>query len=337
MASTSTFLLLALTAFPLLCMGAAAFDYPPLVKGLSWTFYKSSCPKAESIRDVGLAAGLLRIHYHDCFVQGCDGSVLLDDSDGEKFAPPNLSLRQSGFNVINDIRNLLQKECGRVVSCADIAALAARDSIFLVEGPDYKVPTGRRDGLTFASRATTLESLPLPSSNATSLITALGKLNLDTNDLVALSGGHSIGIGHCSNFTDRLYPTQDPVMDKTFANNLKRTCPPANTENENVLDIRSPNVFDNKYYVNLMKQQGLFTSDQTLHTDSKTRDLVISFAVDQSLFFEKFAYSVAKMGMLNVLTGSQGEIRANCSIRNPFRADEALSTLVDGDGEAAAF
>lgn len=52
---------------------------PPVVRGLSYTFYKSSCPGLESIirnhlkeqfkRDVGLAAGLLRIHFHDCFVQ----------------------------------------------------------------------------------------------------------------------------------------------------------------------------------------------------------------------------------------------------------------------------
>lgn len=204
-------------------------------------------------------------------------------------------------------------------------------------GPDYKVPTGRRDGLTFASRATTLDFLPPPTANATVLIEALDKLKLDTTDLVTLSGGHTIGIGHCPSFTGRLYPNQDPVMDKTFANNLKRTCPQTNTDNETVLDIRSPNVFDNKYYVNLMNRQGLFTSDQTLHTDRKTKDIVISFALDQNLFFEKFAYSMTKMGMLNVLTGSQGEIRANCSVRNPSRADEALSTLVDGDGEAVAF
>lgn len=52
---------------------------PPLVNGLSWTFYKSSCPKLESIvkkrikfylkEDVTQAAGLLRLHFHDCFVQ----------------------------------------------------------------------------------------------------------------------------------------------------------------------------------------------------------------------------------------------------------------------------
>ena len=51
----------------------------PVVQGLSWTFYQSSCPKVESIvrkqlekvfkKEIGQAAGLLRLHFHDCFVQ----------------------------------------------------------------------------------------------------------------------------------------------------------------------------------------------------------------------------------------------------------------------------
>lgn len=51
----------------------------PIVEGLSWNFYDSSCPNLESIvrkqlkkvykKDVGQAAGLLRLHFHDCFVQ----------------------------------------------------------------------------------------------------------------------------------------------------------------------------------------------------------------------------------------------------------------------------
>ncbi|XP_066311649.1 cationic peroxidase SPC4-like [Miscanthus floridulus] len=116
---------------------------PPLAPGLSFDFYKCSCPKAESIvrsfvqdavrRDVGLAAGLLRLHFHDCFVQGCDASVLLDGSatgPGEQQAPPNLTLRPTAFKAINDIHDRLQKECGgAVVSCSDVLALAARDSV----------------------------------------------------------------------------------------------------------------------------------------------------------------------------------------------------------------
>lgn len=105
-------------------------------------------------------------------------------------------------------------------------------------------------------------------------------------------------------------------MDKTYGNNLKLTCPTNNTDNTTVLDIRSPNKFDNKYYVDLMNRQGLFTSDQDLYTDKRTKDIVTNFAVNQSLFFEKFVAAMIKMGQLNVLTGTQGEIRANCSARN---------------------
>jgi len=87
-------------------------------------------------RDVGLAAGLLRLHFHDCFVQGCDASVLLDGSatgPGEQQAPPNLTLRPTAFKAINDIHDRLQKECGgAVVSCSDVLALAARDSVVVV-------------------------------------------------------------------------------------------------------------------------------------------------------------------------------------------------------------
>jgi peroxidase len=68
-------------------------------------------------------------------MQGCDGSVLLDGSasgPSEQDAPPNLSLRAEAFEIINDLRELVDEQCERVVSCADITALAARDAVFLV-------------------------------------------------------------------------------------------------------------------------------------------------------------------------------------------------------------
>ncbi|KAI4352755.1 hypothetical protein L6164_006976 [Bauhinia variegata] len=324
----------------LLASSTQAASDVPVVNGLSWTFYESNCPKLESVirtelkkvfkKNIGLAAGLLRIHFHDCFVQGCDGSVLLDGSasgPSEKDAPPNLSLRAEAFQVINDLRALVHKRCGRVVSCADITALAARDAVFLTGGPDYAIPLGRRDGLNFATREATLANLPAPSSNASVILSSLATKNLNPTDVVSLSGGHTIGISHCNSFTNRLYPNQDPVMDKTFANNLKLTCPTSNTDNTTVLDIRSPNKFDNKYYVDLMNRQGLFTSDQDLYTDKRTRGIVTSFAVNQSLFFENFVTAMLKMGQLSVLTGTQGEIRANCSARNSGTRDSLTSVV----------
>lgn len=71
-------------------------------------------------------------------MQGCDGSVLLDGSasgPSEKDAPPNLTLRPEAFKIIEDLRSRVQKKCGRVVSCSDITALAARDAVFLVSAP----------------------------------------------------------------------------------------------------------------------------------------------------------------------------------------------------------
>ncbi|KAK4747357.1 hypothetical protein SAY87_026394 [Trapa incisa] len=319
----------------------------PLVNGLSWTFYKHSCPKAEFIvreylrkifeQDIGQAAGLLRLHFHDCFVQGCDGSVLLDGSasgPGEKDAPPNLSLRGRAFEIINELRDQLENKCGRVVSCSDIAAMAARDSVYLSGGPDYPVPLGRRDGLAFATMDVTLANLPSPNSSATTILSSLATKGFTATDVVALSGGHTIGIGHCASFDDRLHPTQDPVMEPSFAGRLRLTCPTPNVTNTTVLDVRSPNTFDNKYYVNLVSRQGLFTSDQDLYTYAGTKGIVAGFAENQSLFFKKFIEAMTKMGQLGVLTGKHGEIRANCSVRNSDNL--TLLSVIEEDMETAA-
>ena len=67
-------------------------------------------------------------------MQGCDASVLLDDTTdftGEKSAGANVnSLR--GFEVIDDIKSKVEAACPGVVSCADILAIAARDSVVTV-------------------------------------------------------------------------------------------------------------------------------------------------------------------------------------------------------------
>ena len=184
-------------------------------------------------------------------------------------------------------------------------------------GPSYKVPLGRRDGLSPASQTAVFDGLPPPTSNVTQLMEALSKINLDTTDLVALSGGHTVGIAHCPSFKNRLFPARDPTMDQWFFGQLKQTCPVENANNPTVNDIRTPATFDNKYYVDLLNRQGLFTSDQDLYTNATTKPVVTKFAVDQAAFFEQFVYSYVKMGMIGVLTGSQGQIRANCAARNP--------------------
>lgn len=82
-----------------------------------------------------------------------------------------------------------------------------------------------------------------------------------------------------------------------------------------------------------MNREGLFTSDQDLFTDNRTSGIVTNFATNQTLFFEEFVVSMIKMGQLNVLTGTQGEIRANCSVRNNVTAEPSLVSVVEEAAE----
>ncbi|KAE8718284.1 Peroxidase 2 [Hibiscus syriacus] len=149
---------------------------------LSPYYYQNICPQAlPTIKKVvqaavykerRLGASLLRLHFHDCFVNGCDASILLDPSstiDSEKNSRPNQNSAR-GFEVIDEIKAEVDKICGRpVVSCADIVAVAARDSVVALEGPSWKVLLGRRDSTT-ASRTQAEADLPAPFMDLRALI-----------------------------------------------------------------------------------------------------------------------------------------------------------------------
>ncbi|KAG2669850.1 hypothetical protein I3760_14G054400 [Carya illinoinensis] len=166
---------------------------------LSTSFYSKRCPKVFSaVRPVlinaiskapRLGASLLRLHFHDCFVNGCDGSVLLDDTatfQGEKTAPQNnRSIR--GFKIVDDIKTAVEKVCPGVVSCADILAIAARDSVVILGGPNWAVKVGRRDSKT-ASFKDAGNDLPVGIFNLSALISNFRNKGLSPQDLVALSG-----------------------------------------------------------------------------------------------------------------------------------------------------
>ncbi|VAI07968.1 unnamed protein product [Triticum turgidum subsp. durum] len=107
-------------------------------------FYDGSCPGVHKIvrrvlreahkADARIYASLTRLHFHDCFVQGCDGSILLDNSTSivsEKYAKPNNNSAR-GFTVVDDVKAALEKACPGVVSCADVLAIAAKVSVELV-------------------------------------------------------------------------------------------------------------------------------------------------------------------------------------------------------------
>ncbi|XVF38892.1 hypothetical protein REPUB_Repub20aG0142000 [Reevesia pubescens] len=215
------------------------------------------------------------------------------------------------------IKSELESVCPETVSCADILATVARDSVVLSGGPSWEVQMGRKDSLG-ASKAAATNNIPGPNSSVPILVSKFQNVGLSFNDMVALSGAHTMGMARCSTFTSRLQGSNGPDINLDFLQNLQQLCleSDGNTGLAH-LDLVSPATFDNQYYINLLSGEGLLPSDQALVTeDYQTRQLVLSYAEDPLAFFEDFKNSMLKMGGLGPLTGSDGEIRRNCRIVN---------------------
>ncbi|KAI4367475.1 hypothetical protein MLD38_023209 [Melastoma candidum] len=302
--------------------------------GLSVGFYSTNCSMAEEIvtqtvrdhfkKNSAIAPKLLRLHFHDCFVQGCEGSILIDGNDTEKTAIPNLSL-ELAFPVIDDAKARLEAECPGVVSCADIVALAARDAVVLTKGLSWTVWTGRRDGNVSSAFDTFV--LPSPFDSIDTQKQTFSDLGLDTKDLVTLVGGHTIGTTACQFFSDRLYDfnntngTSDPAINSHFLPKLEKLCPQnGDGTNRVVLDWGSGNRFDLSYFFNLGKGQAILDSDEALWADNSTREVVEGYLGNGGLsgliFDIEFGNSMVKMGNIGVLTGNNGDIRKVCSSFN---------------------
>ncbi|KNA20535.1 hypothetical protein SOVF_051560, partial [Spinacia oleracea] len=240
-------------------------------------FYSTTCRNLQGIvrnamrqalsREPRIGASIVRLFFHDCFVNGCDASVLLDDTTsftGEKNAFPNQnSIR--GFDVIDTIKTNVEAACNGTVSCADILALAAQEGVALLGGPSWPVPLGRKDART-ASQSAANTNLPPPSASLSTLISLFAAQGLNARDMTALSGAHTIGQAQCSSFRSHIY--NDTNIAPNFATTRKATCPgPASGTGDNnlaPLDIFSPNRFDNAYFQNLVTNRGLLHSDQEL-------------------------------------------------------------------------
>ncbi|KAK4801833.1 hypothetical protein SAY86_000036 [Trapa natans] len=287
-------------------------------------YYEHICPQAlPTIKRVvwnavqkerRIGASILRLHFHDCFVNGCDASILLDEShpNSERNAGPNFRSAR-GFEVIDEIKSEVDKACGRsVVSCADVLTVAARDSVVALGGPWWEVLLGRKDSKQ-AFLGVANSDIPGPGMDLPTLINSFAKQGLDVKDLVALSGGHTLGFAQCRVFRNRIYG--DSNIDPWFANSLKKVCPQvAGNGDANLSGLDSTPVnFDVNYFTNLLYKKGLLHSDQALFGGVSTDQLVKSYAYNPKLFWDDFAYSMIKMGNIKPLTGYEGDIRLKCS------------------------
>lgn len=304
--------------------------------GLREGYYRQLCPSHISVEEIvrsvvkkymdddsTLAASLLRLQFHDCFLRGCDASVLLAPTatnQTEMKALANGNLR--GFEVIEDAKQAVEDVCPGVVSCADILVLSTRDAVdMLAHGsPYWQVRTGRRDGLVSLASETT-GNIPSSFANFSQLKTLFQSKGFSVRDLVILSGAHTIGVANCGTFSRRLYNfsgngDSDPSLDRNYAEQLKVTCKPGDSGSAVAMDPGSQMVFDNDYYVNLQEKRGLLTSDAALLTDGEANNIVNNAIGSEGDFLADFVIAMEKLVELDVITGKDGEIRQKCASVN---------------------
>ncbi|KAG2700388.1 hypothetical protein I3760_07G228100 [Carya illinoinensis] len=295
--------------------------------------------RSASSADPTVPGKLLRLLFHDCFVEGCDASVLLQGNGTEQSDPANRSL--GGFSVIDSAKRVLEIFCPETVSCADIVVLAARDAVEMAGGPVIRIPTGRRDGMVSAA-SNVRPNIVDTSFSVDEMINLFSSKGMSLDDLVTLSGAksfglvhienwmqirlgaHTIGTAHCSAFSDRFQKDSkgklsliDTSLNSTYADELIKQCPADSSPSVLVNnDPYTSFMFDNQYYRNLLSHRGLFQSDSVLFNDERTRKQVEDFANDQVGFFESWGQSFFKLTSTGVKTGDEGEIRRSCSATN---------------------
>ncbi|KAM6585734.1 hypothetical protein CsatB_012736 [Cannabis sativa] len=298
--------------------------------GLVMNFYKDSCPQAEDIikeqvrllykRHKNTAFSWLRNIFHDCAVQSCDASLLLDStrrSLSEKEMDRSFGMRN--FRYIETIKEAVERECPGVVSCSDILVLSARDGIASLGGPYIPLKTGRRDGRR--SRAEILEQyLPDHNESMSVVLDRFASMGIDTPGLVALLGSHSVGRTHCVKLVHRLYPEVDPALNPDHVEHMLYKCPDSIPDPKAVQYVRNdrgtPMILDNNYYRNILDNKGLLQVDHQLATDKRTKPYVKKMAKSQAYFFKEFSRAIKILSENNPLTGTKGEIRKQCNLVN---------------------
>ncbi|KAL8534054.1 hypothetical protein ACS0TY_010174 [Phlomoides rotata] len=312
----------------------------PAESKLSLDYYAKTCPDfnkivQEVVTDKQLAvpttaAGALRVFFHDCVVGGCDASILITSNSfntAERDHDINHSLPGDAFDVIIRAKMKLELACPGVVSCTDILTEATRDLVTMVGGPFYNVLLGRKDSL--GSHSTDVEGhIARANMSMTHIIDIFAAKGFSVQEMVALSGAHTLGFSHCSEFANRIFnfsktADHDPTMHPDYVKGLRKLC--ANYQKDPTIaafnDPMSPGKFDNTYYLNLQRGLGLLATDQAMAFDPRTKPFVDAYAANQSEFFEAFSRAMERVSLLNVKTGKKGEVRKRCDTPNSLQTN----------------
>jgi peroxidase len=174
---------------------------------------------------------------------------------------------------------------------------------------------GRRDA-TSASLDAANSNIPAPSFNISQLLSSFDSHGLSMQDLVVLSGAHTLGFARCTFFRNRIY--NDYKIDPEYAASLASICPISGDDDVLSSLDDTPALVDIGYYQGLIQNRGLLHSDQQLFQgDGGDTDNLVQYYSDNPVnFWSDLGTSMINLGNLSPLTGGEGEIRENCRVVN---------------------
>ena len=301
-------------------------------------FYSNSCPDAEKIvanalvdivkNNPNAVANLIRLQFHDCFVVGCDASILLDYTpNGEKVEKSSVLNGQllKGADIVDDIKSKLEEKCPQKVSCADTIAFAVNEGMSLAGLPRNAPLGGRRDSLYSLATVAEDNNLPQPNWSMEKMVELFTRKGFTIEEMVILIGAHSVGSVHCDVFMDRIYNYKntkkaDPTLPAPVINEFQQICKNPGTpqfRNPTVNFDETPTVLDNLFYKNMvMKNKTILETDSHLIDDPRTIPIVKQMANEKGLWQKRFAEVMVKLSSFNVITGKDGEVRKTCRSTN---------------------
>ncbi|GAQ79679.1 peroxidase [Klebsormidium nitens] len=244
-----------------------------------------------SLKDERINAKFLRLIFHDCAAGGCNGSIMRTE---EHNGTANEFL--TGFDEVRMVKAAIDTSCNVSISLADTIIAGGVEGVKETGGPDITayVRFGRRD----TDDRDDPNKLPLPFVSTDELVRVFAPLGLNVEDLVALSGAHTIGKATCKNIVARL--GTDPTADPAFLFSLLPRCTALATQQLD-LDAKTPEVFDKYYFQGLKEKKAMLQTDQELYESEATHPYVLEYVANQTMFFRRFQASLLRLSMVGIM------------------------------------
>lgn len=242
-----------------------------------------------------------------------------DKSDGSggingatmRFEPELSDEANNGLHIVRDMLHMVQKKYTQV-SMADLWAFAGCVAIEFMGGPMPPFCFGRTDD-SDGSNCPSNGRLPDASQGADHLREVFGRMGFNDREIVALSGGHTVGRCHQVRSGYDGAWTKNPLK---FDNEYFR----------NLLEIEwKPKDWDGEFqYTDPTDTLIMLPTDVALIEDDGFRPHVERFAADERVFFNEFAAAYGKLMMLGCPAecdpaNAQTEISAVDQASNEFR------------------